>query len=110
MLLIVFQLPLPGQTIPPPASTVIIEGQVVAAATNAGLSGMTVQLTAAKGLRFPKRILQTDQNGYFRFQDRNASKYQGAYLLEVSNGQKLLFRKDIDTRNAQYRRVRIPIR
>ncbi len=97
-----------GQT--PPPREVIVEGVVYNARTGKGIPALTVQLIPPRSVKSPKRVLQTDRDGNFRFQDRDPQKYLGKNLLEVRDGPRLLFRKEIDTSRAEFRRVKIPIR
>jgi hypothetical protein len=96
-----------GQT--PPPKEVIVEGVVYSARTGKGIPALTVQLIPPRSVKSPKRVLQTDRDGNFRFQDRDTQKYLGKTLLEVRDGPTLLFRKEIDTSRAEFRRVKIPI-
>ena len=97
----------PAQPAPPPE--VIVEGVVYSQATDKGVPSVTVQLIAPTSAKAPKRVLQTDRDGHFRFQDPDPKKYVGKYLLEVLDGPKLLFRKEIGTTREEFRRVRIPV-
>jgi hypothetical protein len=97
-----------GQT--PPPKEVIVEGVVYSARTGKGIPALTVQLIPPRSVKSPKRVLQTDRDGNFRFQDRDTQKYLGKNLLEVRDGPTLLFRREIDTSRAEFRRVKIPIR
>jgi hypothetical protein len=95
---------------PPPPKEVIVEGVVYNPRTEKGIPALTVQLIPPRSVKSPKRVLQTDRDGNFRFQDRDPQKYLGKNLLEVRDGPRLLFRKEIDTSRAEFRRVKIPIR
>jgi hypothetical protein len=95
---------------PPPPREVIVEGIVYNEITRRGMPALTVQLIPPQSVKSPKRVLQTDRDGNFRFQDRDPQKYLGKNLLEVRDGPRLLFRKEIDTGRAEFRRIKIPIR
>src|SRR5262249_12988352 len=92
-----------GQRSPPPPRDVIVEGTVYNEATDKGIPVLTVQLLPPKSVKSPKRFLQTDQEGNFRFQDKDPQKYLGKNLLEIYDGPKLLFRKEIDTSRDEFR-------
>lgn len=98
-----------GQAPPPPPGEVIIEGIVFDANTGKGITSLTVQLIPPRSMKSPRRVLQTDRDGNFRFKDRDPQKYLGKNLLEVRDGPKLLFRMVIDTSDDEFRRVRIPV-
>ncbi len=95
---------------PPPPREVIVEGIVYNEMTRRGIPALTVQLIPPQLVKSPKRVLQTDRDGNFRFQDKDPQKYLGKTLLEVRDGPRLLFRKEIDTSRAEFRRIKIPIR
>jgi hypothetical protein len=95
---------------PPPPRNVIVEGIVYNEITGRGIPALTVQLIPPQAVKSPKRVLQTDRDGNFRFQDKDPQKYLGKTLLEVRDGPRLLFRKEIDTSRAEFRRIKIPIR
>jgi hypothetical protein len=94
---------------PPPAKDVIVEGLVHTQAGK-GVPSLTVQLIPPKSSKNPRLILKTDRGGNFRFQDRDPQKYMGKHLLEVYDGPKLIFRKEIDTSRDEFRRVSIPVK
>jgi hypothetical protein len=94
---------------PPPPREVIVEGVVYDEITGKGIPALTVQLIPPQSVKSPKRVLQTDRDGNFRFQDKDLQKYLGKNLLEVRDGPRLLFRKEIDTSRAEFRRIKIPI-
>jgi hypothetical protein len=95
---------------PPPPKEVIVEGIVYNPATDKGIPSLTVQLVPPRSVKSPRRVLRCDEDGKFRFQDKDTQKYVGKNLLEVYDGSKLLFRKEIDTSKDEFRRIRIPIK
>lgn len=91
-----------------PSPDVIVEGIVYRASTGKGIPSLRVELTPGNA-NSPKRVLVTDNDGNFRFQARD-EKYRGKNTLEVYDGGKLLFRQDIYTNEARFKRVRISVR
>jgi len=99
-----------GQRPAPPPSEVVVEGVVYDRNSKAGIAGLTVRLIPPRSATNTLlRILRTDSGGNFRFTDPDPNKYMGKCLLEVYDGTRQLFRREIDTSRPELRRVRIPV-
>lgn len=81
-----------------------IRGRVFDAASNRGIEGLSVQLVAPKVMKQPVRLTITTADGAFAFTDLKPGKY----LLSISRGSTLLYRKEIDNHVAD--RFEVPLR
>jgi hypothetical protein len=71
-----------------------ITGPVFDSSSNRGIAGLSVQLTAPRVMKQPVRITITNADREFAFKGLTAGKY----LLTISRGTTLLYRKEIDNR------------
>ena len=69
------------------------EGRIYDSASGAGIADLTVRLIPPKGAKPPVKITTSDEKGRFRFKKLQNGKYQ----LEVKQGVRLLYRKEIHT-------------
>jgi hypothetical protein len=69
-----------------------LEGRVHNESNNAGIAALTVKLKPPKGSNEPERLESTDAEGKFTFADLP----RGRYLLEVSQGPRVLYRKEVE--------------
>jgi hypothetical protein len=67
------------------------EGRVHDDSTNAGIAALTVRLRPPKGSKEAEKLETTDAEGKFRFKDLQGDRY----LLEVSQGPRVLYRKEV---------------
>lgn len=74
------------------AQEAALTGHVMNAQTDRAIENLTVVLIAPASMSVPKRVTTTDQNGSFNF----SKLIPGKYLLEVSEGPRLLYRKQIE--------------
>ena len=68
-----------------------LEGKIVEATTQKGISALSVKLIPPRELQQPQRITSTNQDGQFRF----SYLPRGRYVLEVCQGVTLLHREII---------------
>jgi hypothetical protein len=81
-----------------------LEGRVHNEANNAGIAALTVKLKPPKGSKEAERLESTDDEGKFTFADVPS----GRYLLEVSQGPRVLYRKEVAVPASA--RVEVPLR
>jgi hypothetical protein len=81
-----------------------IEGRVYDESNNKGIGGFTVRLKAPKDSDEAERLQITDAEGKFSFTELHGRKY----LLEVSQGREVLYRKEILVPTDK--KVEIPLR
>ena len=69
-----------------------LEGRVHNEANYAGIAALTVKLKPPKGSNEPERLESTNDEGKFTFADVP----RGRYLLEVSQGPRVLYRTEVE--------------
>jgi len=69
-----------------------ITGRVFDSSSNRGIAGLSVRLLAPRSAKLPVRVTITNVNGEFAFEGMTIGKY----LLEISRGTTLLYRKEIN--------------
>jgi hypothetical protein len=79
------------------------DGRVFEDVSGRGIENLEVKLTPPASSRLPIRLANTDQNGQFRF----SQVKQSGYMIEVSQGANLLYRRQIDT--GQLTHIDIPL-
>lgn len=74
-----------------PGDSVDFGGRIFEEQTRAGIPNVQVKLTPPRQSKLPVRLTSTDRDGNFRF----AGLVRSSYLLEVSQGLHLLYRKEV---------------
>jgi len=86
------------------AQTVEFKGRVFDAASERGIENLQVKFTPPRDVKAPIRLANTGSDGAFAF----AKLLRGRYLVEVSQGTTLLYRREVDT--AKVDRLDVPLR
>jgi hypothetical protein len=81
-----------------------LEGRVHNESDNAGIAALTVKLKPPKGSNQAERLESTNADGKFSFTDLP----RGRYLLEVSQGPRILYRKEVEV--PADTKVEVPLR
>jgi hypothetical protein len=71
-----------------------ISGRVLDTVSQQGIAGLTIRLSSPRQSGQPIRITVSNSDGSFQFTKLTVT---GKYLLEVSRGLALIYRKEVDT-------------